>query len=78
MVQSAEEMYENLNDEQKEHLMSAKTPEELLQLAQDTGFELSDEQLEGIAGGWDVNRDCHKLDCPFDGTPCTTHDPGDS
>lgn len=29
------------------------TPEEVLALAQEEGYELSDEELEGIVGGWE-------------------------
>ena len=46
-----------------------KTPEEILSMAKDEGIELSDEQLEGIAGGgmWDKPG--------ADGCPsCGSHD----
>ena len=41
----------NLTDEQKKKVEAAKTPEELLALAKEAGYELSPEQLEAIAGG---------------------------
>ena len=47
---------ENLKrPELQEKLKGAKTPEELLALARDEGVELSDAELEGVAGGgfWD-------------------------
>ena len=53
--------YEDLkNPELQEKLKSAKTPEDLLELAHEAGYELSDEELDGIAGGggWDCFPDC--------------------
>ena len=35
----------------KAKLRGCETPEEILALAQEEGYELSDEDLEGIAGG---------------------------
>ena len=50
------------NFELQEKLKAAKTPEELLALAKEEGYELSSEQLDGVSGGWCV-------DCPEDGCP---------
>lgn len=48
-----ENILAGLTDEQKKKAEAAKTPEELLGLAQEIGFELTDEQLDGIgSGGW--------------------------
>ena len=46
--------------EQKEKAKACKTPEEMLALAKDEGYELSDEELEDISGGefWDNLADC--------------------
>ena len=42
----------------QEKLKGAKTPEELLALARDEGVELTDAELEGVAGGsWDFCAD---------------------
>ena len=43
------------NPELQEKLKAAKTPEDILELAREEGFELTDEQLDGVAGGgfWD-------------------------
>ncbi|MBR3314246.1 MAG: Nif11 family protein [Atopobiaceae bacterium] len=43
----------------KEKLRNVSSPEELLELAKKEGFDLSDEQLEGVSGGdswacWDI------------------------
>lgn len=42
---------DKLSDELKEKLMAAKTPDELSALAEEYGFDLSDEELKGVAGG---------------------------
>ena len=48
------------------------TPEELLALAQEEGYELSDDELEGVAGGgeWRNER------CPNCGHTGTLYNPG--
>lgn len=48
------------NSELQEKLKTASTPEELLKIAREEGYELSDEDLEGIAGGgfWGNCDDC--------------------
>ena len=52
----------NLEDlkspEIQEKLKAAKSPEELLALAREEGCELTDAELEGVAGGsWDFCAD---------------------
>ena len=44
--------YDDLTDEQKAKALAAKTPEEILALAKEEGYELSDDELEGVSGGW--------------------------
>lgn len=48
-----------LTDEQKKKVEAAKTAEELLAVAKETGYELSPAQLEEIAGGgqWPCPKD---------------------
>lgn len=36
----------------KAKLKGCETPEEILALAQEEGYELSDSELEGVSGGW--------------------------
>ena len=43
--------FDDLNDEQKAQVMACKTADELVALAKAQGVELSDEQLDSIAGG---------------------------
>ena len=46
-----ESILSKLTDEQKKKVEAAQTPEELLALAKETGYELSPEQLEAVSGG---------------------------
>ena len=58
-----ENILSTLTDEQKKAVEAAQSPEELLALAKEAGYELSSEQLEGVAGGW--CPDCGRFDeCP--------------
>ena len=40
-----------LTDDQKKKVEAAQTPEELLALAKEAGYELSPDQLEAVSGG---------------------------
>ena len=44
--------FNDLTDEQKAKAKACKTPEEILALAKDEGYELSDDELEAVSGGW--------------------------
>ena len=60
-----ENILSTLTDEQKKKLEAAKSPEALLAIAKETGYELSPEQLEAVSGGdscWDCNP--YKDPCP--------------
>ena len=54
------------NPELQEKLKSCKTAEELVALAEEQGVELSDEQLDSVAGGsWKCDKTCEKFGwCP--------------
>lgn len=43
--------YKDLSDELKEKVIACKTPEELLALAKEEGYELTDEELQSLSGG---------------------------
>ena len=43
--------FDDLTEEQKARVMACKTSEELIALAEAEGVELSEEQLDSIAGG---------------------------
>ncbi len=57
-----ENILSSLTDEQKKKIGNAKTPEELIAIAKETGYELSGEQLNAIAGGW-CPYYCKEDDC---------------
>ena len=49
-----------LTDDQKKKVEAAQSPEELLALAKEAGYELSPDQLEAVSGGWCLNcKDYH-------------------
>lgn len=49
------------NPELQEKLKACKTADELVELAREEGVELSDEQLDSIAGGaWEMNKCLNK------------------
>ena len=66
---------DDLSPELKEKILGCKTPDELIALAQEEGYTLSDEELEAISGGatctwqspfvWDCD-DYVREHCPGD------------
>ena len=61
----------NLTPEQKEKAKACTTSEELIALAQEEGLDLSDEQLESVAGGdWGKSCDSYDDPCPGDNPWC--------
>ena len=65
-----ESVLSKLTDEQKKVVEAARTPEELLALAKEAGYELTPEQLEAVAGGW-CTKNCglYNPDCGTFGVP---------
>jgi hypothetical protein len=57
----------SLTDEQKKKAEAAQSPEELLSLAREFGYELSPEQLETAAGGSEWTK------CSNYKNPCPNH-----
>ncbi|MBQ9042517.1 MAG: Nif11-like leader peptide family natural product precursor [Eggerthellaceae bacterium] len=54
--------FKDLTEEQKARLANCKTLEDVLGLAQEYGYELTDDELEGVAGGGDCPNNW--ADCP--------------
>lgn len=44
--------YQNISPELKAKAKACTSTEQLMALAETEGIELSDEQLEGVSGGW--------------------------
>lgn len=44
--------FDELSEKQKADALACKTPEEILELAKEEDYDLSDEELQGVAGGW--------------------------
>lgn len=44
--------FANIPPELKEKAKACATREEVLALAKEAGFDLSDEELDGVSGGW--------------------------
>ena len=63
--------FEDLTPEQQEKARACKTPEDILALAKEEGYELSEDELSSIAGGgeyedeWDLVWDprCSDYHC---------------
>lgn len=61
--------YEDLSPELQEKAKACKTVEDILKLAKDEGYELTDNELESISGGgWDCPLLCATLCEVFDKT----------
>ena len=52
-------IYNILTDEQKKAVEEAQTPEELIALAKEQGYELTSEDMLAVARGWHYNDQCH-------------------
>jgi hypothetical protein len=55
----------DLTEEQKAKALECKTVEDVLSLAQETGYDLSDDELEAISGGWNPFEKCENNDKSF-------------
>lgn len=43
--------FDDLTPEQRQKALACKTPDELLELAKEEGYTLSEEELDAVAGG---------------------------
>ena len=61
-----ENILNTLTDEQKKKVEAVQSPEELLSLAKEAGYELTPDQLENVAGGglWIKCPDHDPKTCP--------------
>ena len=55
----------NLSPELQEKAQACQNPEELLELAKEEGYELSEEELESVAGGWSCGTYCSSYCTPY-------------
>ena len=58
--------YEKLTEDQKAKVRGARTPDELLAIAREEGYELTDDELEAVSGGicgWENCKSYEKGDC---------------
>ena len=66
-----ENILNTLTDEQKKKIEAAKSPDELLSLAKESGYELSQEQLSQVSGGKhlcpNLNKKCKDKEVPDSG-----------
>lgn len=63
--------FEDLSPELQEKVKACQSGEELAKLAQEEGYELTDEQLEAVSGGVDWKKvNCPSNDCE-EHNPCT-------
>ena len=67
--------YHDLTPEQKEKARARKTPEDILALAKEEGYELSDEELGAVSGGgfWDCDDNSCGSDCRDEGCSSYCH-----
>ena len=55
--------FEDLTPEQREKAKACKTPEDIIALAKQEGYKLSDEELQAVSGGWGDCDDCGDEEC---------------
>ena len=51
-------IYNILTDEQKKAVEAAQTPEELITLAKEQGYELTSEDMLAVSTGWQCDDNC--------------------
>ena len=61
--ESLERIFAQLSDEQKEQFKNCKNMDEVMKLANEENVELSEEQLEFLAGGGCTCENCYTKGC---------------
>ena len=55
--------FKDLTPEQQQQALNANTPDEILSLAREAGYELSEEELDAVAGGRKWGEPCNEWIC---------------
>lgn len=63
MMKIHEKYLSKLTEEQRKKAESAQTPEELITIAKEAGYELTSEELDAVSGGWCPDCERYTL-CP--------------
>lgn len=60
-----EDIWNELTEEKRARVRACETPDDIMALAKEEGYELSEDELEGIAGGgfWGTMLDCTSKNC---------------
>ena len=66
-----EKAFSALTDEQKRKVEAARTPEELLAIAKESGYELTKEELNKVSGGYPCQH-CQYDKCPNKEVPSSS------
>ena len=69
-IKKANMDFKDLTPELRDRARKCKTPEEILALAKEEGYELSEEELKAVSGGvkwtlWCSDRTCYQV-CSVD------------
>ena len=63
--------FDDLTPEQKEKVRACKTSEDILALAKEEGYELSEKELEALSGGSAWTDAVDPANCPYYGFDLT-------
>ena len=62
-MELSSEILDNLSEEMRQRVAACETPEDLVDLAEAEGVDLTPEQLKMVAGGEDSSWDCVYAPC---------------